>query len=572
MLSPEAGRLRPEYTERIGNTMSRKDLQQTIEQEPLRPGLEANLSRIKEIGGGTSDLLINPVRVSGIPCVLLCCEGMLSTATITELVLHPLMKLHLPDATGPRLLEHINDEMLLSVDRPVPLTFGDVFRTINSGFAVLLADGANHALAFGVQGYDKRGIDEPSSEGNVMGAHEGFTEVVRTNMSLIRRRMKSPVLVQQLFVMGEKSRTDLCLCYMSDRVSPRLLEQIRQDLEHMQLETILSSGYVRPFLERRNWRIFHTTGTTERPDVLCSKLLEGRVALLIDGTPFAIFLPKLFMENFQTLDDYTCKPYYAAFVRWIKYLAFFLALLLPGIYTAIALHHPELLNSTLLQLLTEAEANAPFSLMTESIGVLLMYEVIREAGIRLPKAVGGAVSIVAGLIIGDAAVSSGFISTPLLTVTALSVTTGFVIPELSHEITVFRFLFILCGGLWGLFGISLLGMVMLLNLCATEAYGYPITAPLAPFAPRAIYASIPALFLCNLSKNLLAHLPHKPCGMPPALWRSCMNKIRSIQPESLRLSHYGDSCALCPPCHAGCTHPDRSAPHADRQFYCGGAA
>ena len=290
MLSTEAGRLRPEYTERIGNTMSRKDLQQTIEQEPLRPSLEANLSRIKEIGGGTSDLLINPVRVSGIPCVLLCCEGMLSTATITELVLHPLMKLQLPDATGPRLLEHINDEMLLSVDRPVPLTFGDVFRTINSGFAVLLADGANHALAFGVQGYDKRGIDEPSSEGNVMGAHEGFTEVVRTNMSLIRRRMKSPVLVQQLFVMGEKSRTDLCLCYMSDRVSPRLLEQIRQDLEHMQLETILSSGYVRPFLERRNWRIFHTTGTTERPDVLCSKLLEGRVALLIDGTPFALSL------------------------------------------------------------------------------------------------------------------------------------------------------------------------------------------------------------------------------------------------------------------------------------------
>lgn len=486
MLSTEAGRLRPEYTERIGNTMSRKDLQQTIEQEPLRPSLEANLSRIKEIGGGTSDLLINPVRISGIPCVLLCCEGMLSTSTITELVLHPLMKLQLPDATGPRLLEHINDEMLLSVDRPVPLTFGDVFRTINSGFAVLLADGANHALAFGVQGYDKRGIDEPSSEGNVMGAHEGFTEVVRTNMSLIRRRMKSPVLVQQLFVMGEKSRTDLCLCYMSDRVSPRLLERIRQDLEQMQLETILSSGYVRPFLERRDWRIFHATGTTERPDVLCSKLLEGRVALLIDGTPFAIFLPKLFVENFQTLDDYTCKPYYATFVRWIKYLAFFLALLLPGVYTAIALHHPELLNSTLLQLLTEAEANAPFSLMTESIGVLLMYEVIREAGIRLPKAVGGAVSIVAGLIIGDAAVSSGFISTPLLTVTALSVTTGFVIPELSHEITVFRFLFILCGGLWGLFGISLLGMVMLLNLCATETYGYPITAPLAPFAPRAM--------------------------------------------------------------------------------------
>lgn len=466
--------------------MSRKDLQRIIETEALRPSLDANLARIKEIGGGTSDLLINPVRVSGVPCALLCCEGMLSTATVTELVLHPLMQLKLPDANGPALLNHINDEMLLSVDRPIPLTFGDVFRTVNSGFAVLLAEGANRALAFGVQGYDKRGIDEPSSEANIMGAHEGFTEVVRTNMSLIRRRMKSPVLVQQLFVMGEKSRTDLCLCYMSDRVPPKLLERIRQDLEQMKLETILSSGYVRPFLERRDRRIFHSTGTTERPDVLCSKLLEGRVALLIDGTPFAIFLPRLFTENFQTLDDYNCKPYYAVFVRWIKYLAFCIALLLPGVYTAVALHHPELLNSTLLQLLTESEANAPFSLMTESIGVLLMYEVIREAGIRLPKAVGGAVSIVAGLIIGDAAVSSGFISTPLLTVTALAVTTGFVIPELSHGIAVLRFLFILCGGLWGLFGISLMGMVVLLNLCATETYGYPVTAPLAPFSPRSM--------------------------------------------------------------------------------------
>ncbi len=466
--------------------MTQHNLQQVIETEAILPDLDANLARIQEIAGGTSDLLINRIEVSGVRVALLCCEGMLSTSTITQLILLPLTQISLPDATGASLFEHIDRHMLLSIDRTSSDVYGNLFRTLNSGFAVLLADGVPRALSFGVQGYDKRGIDEPSGESNVMGAHEGFTEVVRTNMSLLRRRMKSPVLVQKLMVIGEKSRTDVCLCYMADRVPKALLERIETTLQGVELESVLSSGYLRPFLEEKSPRIYNAVGTTERPDVLCAKLIEGRVAVLIEGTPFALVIPRLFNENFQTMDDYNAKPYYAVFIRWIKYFAFLLALLLPAVYTAVAVHHPELLNSTLLRLLADAEQNAPFSLMTEAIGVLLIYEVIREAGLRLPKPVGGAVSIVGGLIIGDAAVSSGLISTPLLTVVALSVVTGFVIPDLNQSVTVLRLAFILCGGLWGLFGISLLGMAVLFNLCATEDYGFPITAPIAPFCPRAM--------------------------------------------------------------------------------------
>ena len=197
-------------------------------------------------------------------------------------------------------------------------------------------------------------------------------------------------------------------------------------------------------------------------------------------------IPKLFIENFQTLDDYNHKPYYAAFSRWVKYIAFFIAILLPALYIAVSMHHPELLNSTLLLILTDAEQKAPLSLPTETIFVLLMYEIIREAGLRLPKSVGGAVSIVSGLIIGDAAVSSGLISTPMLTMTAISVIAGFVTPDLNAPVTIMRLLFILTGGLWGLFGIGLLGMAVLYNLCATETFGFPVTAPLAPFYPRAM--------------------------------------------------------------------------------------
>lgn len=445
--------------------------------------LKKKLERLKQITSESSDLLINEVDIAGVKTALLCCEGMLSTSTVTELVLEPLNKLNDSGMilTAEELMDYLDTKKLLSVDRPKSDNYGDTVRLINSGFAVLIAEGNSRALAFGVQGYNTRGVSEPTSEQNIMGAHDGFTETVRTNMSLIRRRMKTPFLKLELFIMGKKSHTDICLAYMTDRVPVKFINRIKKSLKSMELETILSSGYVRPFLEPEHSGIFDSSGVTERPDVLCSKLLEGRVGVIVDGTPFVIFVPKLFTENFQTMDDYNCKPYYATFVRWLKYAAFFISLLLPGVYTAIAIHHPAFFNKTLLMMLVEAEKNAPLSLITESIIVLLMYEVIREAGIRLPEAVGGAVSIVSGLIIGDAAVDSGLISTPMLTVIAISVVSGFVIPDLDHPITVFRFLFLIAGGIWGLYGISLLGSVLLFNLCAADNYEFLLLSPVSPF-------------------------------------------------------------------------------------------
>lgn len=447
---------------------------------PIKPNLAENIKEIKRISGGSSDVLVNEFVTGGVNCALLCCEGMLSTTIITQLILLPITKIE-PQKNSHELFHHIQNYMLLSVDRNKVNEYGMLFRFLNSGFAVLIAEGINEALVFGVQGFVMRGVQEPSGEANIMGSHDGFVEVIRMNMSLIRRRMKSPSLVMELFVKGQKTQTDMCLCYMQDRVPKRLLRQIKDSLDKIDLESILSTGYVRPFLERRRFELFNSTGTTERPDVLCSKLIEGRVAILIDGVPFAVIVPRLFCESFQTLDDYSFKPYYATLIRLIKYAGFIIAVLLPAVYTAVAMYHPELLNSTLLMLLVESEKKAPMSIVTETIGVLFMYEIIREAGLRLPKAVGGAVSIVAGLIIGDSAVQSGLISTPLLTMAAISIISGFVIPELNPAITILRFCFVIAGGLLGLFGISLLSCAVLVNICSTEDYGFPFTAPISPF-------------------------------------------------------------------------------------------
>ncbi|MGN0585303.1 MAG: spore germination protein [Ruminococcus sp.] len=452
--------------------------------ETIHPDIAQNIRRIKEISDGSSDVMINEFKLSGIPAALLVCEGMVSTGVITDLILEPVTHVQLANTTVEKLTYHLNNRLLLSLDRSKAENYRDLFRFLNSGFAVLLIHGASYALVYGVQGYDKRSVAEPEGESNVMGAGDGFAETVRMNMSLVRRRMKTPFLKMELFPIGDKSQTDICLCYMYDRVPEKLISEIKNRIQNTKLESILSTGYLQPFLENRRGCLFDTVSTTQRPDVMTAKLLEGRVGILIDGTPFALVVPKLMCESFQTMDDYCFRPYYTTCIRFIKYIAFLAAVLLPALYVAISLHHPELLNRTLLLILAKAEENAPLSLTAEAIGVLLVYEIIREAGLRLPKAVGGSVSIVAGLIVGDAAVSSGLISTPMLTMTAIAVISGFVVPDLNQPVTILRIGFILAGGFMGLFGIGLLGGAVIFNACAGECFGFPATAPVAPFKKK----------------------------------------------------------------------------------------
>lgn len=448
----------------------------------LSASLKQNTDNIIQLSGGSSDILINRFRTGGIDCAMICCDGMLSSQALSEMVTSPLINIEKQENAA-SLFGYIQQHTLLSTDRTFVSDYASLFRLLYSGFAILAAEDADYALAFGIQGYPSRGIQEPSSEGNIMGSHEGLTENLRTNISMLRRRLKTPELVMDMTCKGSLSNTDICLCYMKDRVPQRLINDIRCSLSRMDSECILTTGYILPFLERRKFELFSSAGTTERPDVLCSKLTEGRAAILIDNIPYAITVPHLFCESFQTLDDYAYKPFFATFIRWLKYAAFITAVLLPALYLAIVMYHPELLNSTLLELLAEAEREAPLSVVTEAFFALLMYEVIREAGVRLPKPAGGAVSIISGLIIGDAAVRSGLISTPLLTITALSVLGGMVVPELNPQITVLRIVFLISGSLLGLFGISLTACAVMTNICATETYGFPYTAPFAPFHP-----------------------------------------------------------------------------------------
>lgn len=436
---------------------------------------------LKAAAGNTMDVNISDIEVSGHKCVFVAAEGMISTQALSELVFHPLMEFNLDHkASAEEVYTFLTQQSLMTIDRQELSTFGEVFMRLFSGFAIIFIDGKNKAVSLGIQGYDKRSIENPSSDTNIMGGQDGFIEALRTNVSLVRRRIKSPLLKFELMQVGKVTKTDIAISYLSDKVDKKIVDEVRKRLMDIELDTIFSTGYIKPFLEDKHKSIFSSISTTDRPDSMCIKLNEGKVGILIDGTPFALILPSVFIEEFRTVDDYTTRSFYTVYIRWIKYLSFILAVALPGLYVAIASFHPGMLSHRLLLNLVASQESTPYSLTTEAVIITIMYEIMREAGIRLPKAVGGAVSIVGALIIGDAAVTSSLISAPLLIIIGLTATASFVIPGLNQQTSVLRLVYIAVGGLFGLYGISILTIAVIANTCVLSSMTVPYTAPVSP--------------------------------------------------------------------------------------------
>ncbi len=448
--------------------------------------LEENIANVKTYTNGSTDVIIKRGMVCCNNIAVFMCEGMAGMSTVSTLVYEKLNDVGnkeklLPDA----LMERLFNVYLTAVEQIEVKNLGDLVLKMHSGFAVILAEGSTRCIAIGVQGFQYRSVSEPETELNVRGSREGFVEVIRFNMAMVRRRIKSPTLVFELSQLGERSKTDIALCYISDKVSPKLVADVKKRLKHIKLNTILESGYIQPFLEGKGNEFFSECGICERPDVLAAKLYEGRVGILVDGTPIALVVPTLFIESFQTLDDYTQKPYYAVFLRIVRMAAFIITLFLPGAYVAIASFSPELLPSALLLNLAAAEQAAPFSLLTECLMIHFMYEILREAGIRLPKPIGSALGVVGGLVIGDITVSTGLVGAPMVLIVALSGLCSFVVPSMYERVVVLRFVFIFAGGLFGLFGLALAGGAMLLMMCRLNTYGVPYMAPISPFTAKA---------------------------------------------------------------------------------------
>ena len=454
--------------------------------------LDKALADLKEITGGSMDMNAPRVTINGVDCAVVTIEGMVSGEEVGELVLHPLMYAADSGRDTPRgIMDFCTSGSIMSSNKTVCYTYGSAVGLLFSGFALVLVDGLPFAAAFGIQGYAVRAVAPPATENELTASQEGFAEVVRTNISLIRRRIKHPALTFEMVKCGRLTATDVCIVYVRGKADMSAVARIRRRLGEIKLDSVLTPGYVRPFLEDdEGRRLFSEVGTTERPDLLCAELIQGRVGVIVDGAPFALICPYLFAENFGTVDDYSSKTYYAAFVKLMRWLAFLLAAAFPGVYLAAVNHDPEMLNLKLLINLAAGEKTTLLTLFTELVVIMLLLEILREASIRLPHAIGTAMSIAGGLIIGDTAVKSGIISSPLLIIVGVTATASFVLPAFGQQLSILRLMFIFAGGFAGFFGISACAVMLMANICSQSLEGVPFSSPAAPLRPRELIGMI----------------------------------------------------------------------------------
>ena len=412
-------------------------------------------------------------------------EGLVDKEQLSQSVLNPLLTFDYGARDSAAVSVTAYSSVMASSDVIKLSSADEIVTYITSGFAVLMIDGAEELYAVGVQGYSFRGVSEPESEVVQRGSREGFTEPLRVNMSMIRRRMKTPDLKFEQMTVGTDSKTQLMICYLQSQVSLDLLNKLKNRLSGCNLETVLASGYLSDYLEDNgSGSLFSGVGISERPDTVCGKLTEGRIAIIVDGTPAVMIVPHLFVEEFQSVDDYSNRTYYAAFIRLMKYLSFFVSVFLPGLYVALAQFHPEYFPTWLLINTSESLAQTPFPVTAEVLAITVVYEIMKEAGLRIPKSLGHAVSIVGALVIGDSAVNAGIISASTLMVVATAAICGYVTSPLYPPIMMLRLLFIVVGGFTGLWGITLATAVVLIGMCAKTSLGVPYLSSLSPFSLR----------------------------------------------------------------------------------------
>ena len=447
--------------------------------ERLSQSLTENTRFFQQKFQNAMDFMLRELDLGGVPAALLGLDGLVNKQVITLSILDPLLAAPPPERPGETALAYIEGQVLATMEQKRVGDTAQALTLLMSGFALLLVEGCREGLAFGVQGFATRGPEEPQNEVMQRGAKDGFTESFLTNIAMIRRRLKTTDLKFEKVEVGAQSHTPLALCYLQGVASPVILAQVKQRLAACDLQTVLGAGYLSGFLDRG--RLFRGVGMTERPDVVCGKIEEGRVAILVEGTPSALLVPFLFVENFQTLDDYLARPFYGTFLRWLKYAAFFLSAFLPGLYVAIVTHHPEMLPEALLLKIAESESQTPFPIMAETLLLYFLYEVLREAGLRAPRSLSATVSIVGGLVVGDTAVAAGLVGAPSLLVVALTAIAGYAVPRLYEPLALLRLGFLLAGNFLGVWGVVIGLTVLLMDLCGTSSFGVPLLSPIAPF-------------------------------------------------------------------------------------------
>jgi spore germination protein KA len=349
--------------------------------------------------------------------------------------------------------------------------YREIVRAVTGGDALLFADGLEDGLLFSIKKFETRSISEPEGEKILSGPREGFTEALLGNLSMIRRKLRTNRLKTRYYMVGQETQTQLGIAYLNGIVDESILTELYRRLDTIEIDGVLDANYITELVRDNPWSPFRSIGYTERPDVVVGKLLEGRIALFVDGTPVVLTVPYLFIENFQSNEDYYLNFFYTSFSRSLRILGFFLTVLVPAVYIAIAAYHQEMLPAPLLIRIAVERHKVPLPDALECFLLLLVFDILRETGLRMPTNVGQALSIVGALVVGQAAVEAGLVAAPMIIVVAMAGITSLLIPKMNAPVIFLRFGILALSSSLGFLGVTLGIAVVLAHVLSLRSFG-----------------------------------------------------------------------------------------------------
>ncbi|WP_163192878.1 spore germination protein [Clostridium thermarum] len=438
--------------------------------------LEENYTYIQELLADNTDAVFREFKVGQWQAAVIYIEGLADKALLNDYVMESLM------IFGDRIknVKEIKDRLVTVTDIKPQKRLDKAINALLTGETILMIDGLEEVYIIATRLWPARGVSDPSGETVIRGSREGLVETMRFNTALIRRRIRDTRLKVESVSVGTRSKTDVVIMYIDDIVNRDVLAKVKDRLEKIKIDAILDSGYIEQLVEDNKWSIFPQIQSTERPDVVAAALYEGRVAIIVDNSPFTLLAPTILVNLFQSPDDYYQRWIYSSIIRLIRLIAIFLSLVLPALYVAVTSFHTIIIPRRLAYSMASTREGIPFPAYVEAIIMEVSMALLIEAVIRLPKGIGTTIGIVGGLIIGQAAVTAGIVSPFMIIIVSVTTITTFMTPnyEAVAALRIIRFTLIIAASVIGLYGITIMLIVYLIHIIRLESFGIPYMSPI----------------------------------------------------------------------------------------------
>jgi spore germination protein len=436
---------------------------------------EDNFNYIKNLLKDNSDIVFRNFYTGKFKSALIYVDGMADKILLDNFVLETLMII----GTSVTKVEEIKDRILTVSDVREVDKLSDGINAMLSGDTVMFVEGLSTCYIIATRLWPARGVGEPLGETAIRGAREGFTETVRFNTALVRRRIRDTrfKLVQK--VMGVRSKTDVAIMYIDDIVNKDCLKELLDRMEMIKIDAVLDSGYIEQLIEDNKWSIFPQIQSTERPDVVAAALYEGRIAILVDNSPFAIIVPATMPSLFQSPDDYYLRWIYSSTIRIMRLFSVIISLVFPALYVAVTSFNTGIIPTKLAYFIAASREGVPFPAFMEAIIMEISLDIMLEAVARLPQPISYTIGIVGGLIIGQAAVTAGIVSPVMIIIVSVTAISSFTTPnyEITLAFRILRFALIIAAAIVGLYGIVIGLILILIHLIRLKSFGIPYLAP-----------------------------------------------------------------------------------------------